>query len=292
MFISKLSLPRRTFLRGVGATVALPLLEAMVPALTATAKTAAAGRLRFGAVYIPHGAIMDRYTPASQGVGFEFSPILKPLESVKEHVVVVSNLDRPGNDDSHATASAAWLSGAVARKTEGQDFRLGTTVDQVIAKQIGQDSPFASIEVATEDFTGYVGGCSPGYACAYMNTIAWASPTQPVPMEINPRVVRAPRFSVPSACSSKRASSTPSKTISTTSNAISVLATSPSSAAISTTSGRSSAEFNAPRRRTRPTWSCLMRRSACRRNTPSMLASCSTFSRWPTRPTSLGCSRS
>jgi Protein of unknown function (DUF1552) len=189
MFISKLSLPRRTFLRGVGATVALPLLEAMVPALTATAKTPAAGRLRFGAVYIPHGAIMDRYTPASEGVGFEFSPILKPLESVKEHVVVVSNLDRPGNDDSHATASAAWLSGAVAKKTEGQDFRLGTTVDQVIAKQIGQDSPFASIEVATEDFTGYVGGCSPGYACAYMNTIAWASPTQPVPMEINPRVV-------------------------------------------------------------------------------------------------------
>src|SRR4029453_9689172 len=171
MFISKLSLPRRTFLRGVGASVALPLLEAMVPAFTATAKTAAPGPPRVGAV------------------GFEFWPILKPLESVKEHVVVVSNLDRPGNDDSHATASAAWLSGAVAKKTEGQDFRLGTTVDQVIAKQIGQDSPFASIEVATEDFTGYVGGCSPGYACAYMNTIAWASPTQPVPMEINPRVV-------------------------------------------------------------------------------------------------------
>src|SRR5262245_39049308 len=128
IFISNLSLPRRTFLRGVGASVALPLLEAMVPALTATAKTAATGRLRFGAVYIPHGAIMDRYTPASAGLGFEFSPILKPLESVKEHVVVVSNLDRPGNDDSHATASAAWLSGAVARKTEGQDFRLGTTV--------------------------------------------------------------------------------------------------------------------------------------------------------------------
>src|SRR5439155_23909275 len=85
--------------------------------------------------------------------------------------------------------SAAWLSGAIAKKTEGQDFHLGTTVDQVIAKQIGQDTPFPSIEVATEDFTGYVGGCSPAYACAYMNTIAWASPTSPVPMEINPRVV-------------------------------------------------------------------------------------------------------
>jgi hypothetical protein len=109
----------------------------------------------------------------------------------------VSNLDRPGNDDSHATASAAWLSGAVAKKTEGQDFELGTTIDQVIAKRIGQDTPFPSIEVATEDFTGYVGGCSPGYACAYMNTIAWASPTQPVPMEINPRVVFERLFGQP-----------------------------------------------------------------------------------------------
>ena len=189
MFISKMSLPRRTFLRGMGASVALPLLEAMVPALTATAKTAANPRMRFGAVYIPHGAIMERYTPRTEGVGFEFSPILKPLEPLKGYVTVVSNLDRPGNDDSHATASAAWLSGAIAKKTEGQDFELGRTIDQVIAKQIGQDTPFPSIEVATEDFTGYVGGCSPGYACAYMNTIAWASPTQPVPMEINPRVV-------------------------------------------------------------------------------------------------------
>jgi hypothetical protein len=189
MFISKMSLPRRTFLRGVGATVALPLLEAMVPAFTALARSAAKPQLRFGAIYIPHGAIMDRYTPKTAGVGFDFTPILKPLESVKEHVVVVSNLDRPGIDDSHATASAAWLSGAIAKKTEGQDFRLGTTIDQIVAAEIGRDTPFPSIEVATEDFTGYVGGCSPGYACAYMNTISWASPTTPVPMEINPRVV-------------------------------------------------------------------------------------------------------
>ena len=108
MFISKLSLPRRTFLRGMGATVALPFLEAMVPAFAATGKSAANPPLRFGAVYIPHGAIMDRYTPAQAGKGFSFSPILKPLESLKEQVVVVSNLDRPGDDDSHATASAAW----------------------------------------------------------------------------------------------------------------------------------------------------------------------------------------
>ena len=189
MLITKTSLPRRTFLRGMGATVALPFLDAMVPALTAVAKTAANPRMRFGGIYIPHGAIMDQYRPTAEGAGFEFTPILKPLETVKDSLIVVSNLDRPGDDDSHATASAAWLSGAIAKKTEGQDFHLGTTIDQVIAKQIGQDTPFPSIEVATEDFAGYVGGCSPAYACAYMNTISWASPTSPVPMEINPRVV-------------------------------------------------------------------------------------------------------
>src|ERR1041384_84704 len=170
MFIAKLSLPRRTFLRGVGATVALPLLEAMVAALTR-----------------PHGANRDRSRPAPAGAGFDFTPILKPLEPFKDSLIVISNLDRPGDDDSHATASAAWLSGAIAKKTEGQDFELGTTVDQVIARQIGRDTPFPSIEVATEDFTGYVGGCTPGYACAYMNTIAWSSPTTPLPMEVKPR---------------------------------------------------------------------------------------------------------
>ena len=189
MFVSKKSLPRRTFLRGMGTVVALPVLDAMVPSFTLLAKTAANPQKRFGAVYIPHGAIMERYTPKKVGAGFDFTPILKPLEPHKENVVVVSNLDRPGIDDSHATASAAWLSGAIAKKTEGQDFRLGQTVDQVIAKQIGGDTPFPSIEVATENLDGYVGGCSPGYACAYMNTISWTSETSPVPMEINPRVV-------------------------------------------------------------------------------------------------------
>jgi len=189
MFITKKALPRRTFLRGVGAAVGLPLLEAMVPALTATAKTAAAPKMRFGGVYIPHGAIMDQYTPKVTGRGFEFTPILKPLEPFRDSLMVISNLDRPGDDDSHATASAAWLSGAIAKKTEGQDFYLGTTIDQVIAKRVGEETPFPSIAVATEDFTGYVGGCSPAYACAYMNTLSWASPTSPVPMEINPRVV-------------------------------------------------------------------------------------------------------
>src|SRR5262249_29178611 len=115
------------------------------------------------------------------------------------------NLDRPGDDDSHATASAAWLSGAIAKKTEGQDFYLGTTIDQVIAKKVGQDTAFPSIEVATEDFTGYVGGCSPAYACAYMNTISWASPTSPVPMEINPRVVFERLFGRPGTSAQRAA---------------------------------------------------------------------------------------
>jgi hypothetical protein len=205
MYITKKFLPRRTFLCGMGATVALPLLDAMVPSFTVLAKTAATPQRRFGAVYIPHGAIMDRYAPAQAGAGFEFTPILKPLEPFREHVVVVSNLDRPGIDDSHATASAAWLSGAIAKRTEGQDFKLGRTVDQVIAKQIGGDTPFPSVEIATENLDGYVGGCSPGYACAYMNTISWASETSPIPMEINPRVVFERLFGRPGTHAQRRA---------------------------------------------------------------------------------------
>jgi hypothetical protein len=205
MFITKTALPRRTFLRGVGAAVGLPLLEAMVPALTATAKTVATPKMRFGAVYIPHGAIMDQYTPRTAGRGFEFMPILKSLEPFRDSLMIVSNLDRPGDDDSHATASAAWLSGAIAKKTEGQDFYLGTTIDQIIAQKVGQETPFPSLEVATEDFTGYVGGCSPAYACAYMNTISWASPTNPLPMEINPRRVFEHLFGKPGTPQLRRA---------------------------------------------------------------------------------------
>jgi hypothetical protein len=185
MFITKMSLPRRTFLRGIGATIALPFLDAMVPALTA----AATPQRRLGFVYIPNGAIMDQWTPAAAGAGFEFKPILKPLEPFREYLAVVSNLTRPGSDPDHALASSGWLSGATAKETEGQDFRVGTTIDQIVARQVGQDTPFPSLEVATEDFAGYVGGCSPGYACAYVNTLSWSTPTTPLPMEINPRVV-------------------------------------------------------------------------------------------------------
>jgi len=104
--------------------------------------------------------------------------------------VVVSNLSRAGTAmGDHAVSSAGWLTGALAKRTEGEDVRAGTTIDQIVARQIGRDVPFPSLEVATEDFTGYVGGCTPGFSCAYMNTISWATPTTPLPMEINPRAV-------------------------------------------------------------------------------------------------------
>jgi len=188
MFISKLAIPRRTFLRGAGAALALPLLDAMVPAATAFAKTDAARPMRMGFMYIPHGADMASWTPAAAGKDFELSPTLKLLEPLRDQLVVVSNLKRAGGvAEMHAAAASGWLSGAVPKHTEGQDYRIGTTIDQVFASHLGQSSQFPSVEFATEDYTGYVGGCTPGYSCAYQNTISWATPTTPLPMEINPR---------------------------------------------------------------------------------------------------------
>jgi hypothetical protein len=191
MFISKLSLPRRTFLRGMGATVALPLLEAMVPALTASAKTAASPVRRLGCIYVPHGEIMEQWTPKTANAGFELMPIMKPLEPFRSSLVVVSNLARPeaGSDTNHAGAPASFLSGMPPKRTDGPNFRLGATLDQVVAQRIGQDTTFPSLEVATEDFSALVGSCAPGYSCAYANTLSWQGPTTPLPMEINPRVL-------------------------------------------------------------------------------------------------------
>jgi len=185
MFLTKMALPRRTFLRGMGATLALPLLDAMVPSMTAFAKT---NPIRAGFVYVPHGADMASWTPSSAGIDFTPSPTLQPLAPFKESLLVLTNLKRAGTVvEMHAAAASGWLSGAIPKRTEGEDYRVGTTIDQVLAKQIGQGSPFPSLEFATEDFTGYVGGCTPGFSCAYMNTISWATPTTPLPMEINPR---------------------------------------------------------------------------------------------------------
>ncbi|MEO8257906.1 MAG: DUF1552 domain-containing protein [Acidobacteriota bacterium] len=190
MIIDKLFIPRRTFLRGVGAALALPLLDSMVPAVTAAVKTAANPKPRLGFVYIPHGVIMDDWTPTTAGAGFEFTPILKPLEPFRDSVVVVSNLSAPlQNSGSHAAAAGSWITGVAPKRTDGPDFRANTTIDQLVAKRIGQETTFPSLEVATEDFTGLVGACDPGYSCAYMNTLVWQTPTTPLPMEINPRVV-------------------------------------------------------------------------------------------------------
>ena len=140
MFITKMSLPRRMFLRGVGATVALPLLEAMVPAFTATAKTAAMPVRRFAGLYLPHGMIMSKFTPEQEGSGFDVSPILKSLEPHRDSIVVVTGANGPMNLDNggHAYAPSSWLTGATAKKTQGSDIYLGVSLDQVIAKQVGQ----------------------------------------------------------------------------------------------------------------------------------------------------------
>ncbi|HTB17628.1 MAG TPA: DUF1552 domain-containing protein, partial [Bryobacteraceae bacterium] len=157
MFLTKKSLPRRTMLRGLGAAVTLPLLDAMFPSLVPMAKAAAKPRMRFGAVYFPNGAIMQELTPKTVGAGFEFTPILKPLEPFRDSLIVVTNLTRPhpgSQFGDHAVSAAGFLTGVWPKRTEAEDVLANTTIDQVVARQIGQDTPLPSLEVATEDFTG------------------------------------------------------------------------------------------------------------------------------------------
>jgi hypothetical protein len=170
----------------MGVTLALPLLESMVPALTATTRTAANPQRRFGAIFVPMGERPGYWTPKTVGSDIELTPILKPLEAFKDQLTIVSELCDPL--DGHATTVASWLSGSIPFRTVAENVHNGVTVDQVIAKEIGHDSVFPSLELATEDFTGYIGGCETQYACAYMNTLSWANATTPLPMEINPRV--------------------------------------------------------------------------------------------------------
>jgi hypothetical protein len=191
MFITKKSLPRRTFLRGVGATLALPLLDSMIPARTLLAQTAAKPLPRLGFVYIPHGAIMDKWTPATVGAGFEFTPILKPLEPFRDYINVVSGLHHRAADTTavHSLSPTTWLSGVRPKATQGVDAFAGITADQIAAQEIGQDNPLPSMELATEDHSGLIGSCDRDYGCIYMNTLSWRTPETPLPMEINPRKV-------------------------------------------------------------------------------------------------------
>ncbi len=196
MIITKKHLPRRTFLRGMGVTLALPFLDSMVPAQTLLSKSAAS-QMRLGYCYIPHGAVMSNWTPAAEGSGFELSRTLMPLAAHRDQVVVVSNLAHklagaqgPGDSGGdHGRSPSVFLNGVHPKRTEGEDVRAGTTVDQIAATHIGQDTPLPSLELATEDMTGLIGACDVGFSCTYTNTISWRTPTTPLPMEINPRVV-------------------------------------------------------------------------------------------------------
>src|SRR6185295_16592672 len=187
MFLTKKHISRRTFIRSsVGATFALPLLDAMVPAQTPLARTAAAPLQRFGFIYVPHGSIMKEWTPLQDGAGFEYSPILRPLERFRSQVNVLTGLTNNG-ENGHSVSTAMWLSGTFPAK--GSVIRLNTTVDQLIAQKVGQGTPFPSLELATEDHSSHLGSCAGDFLCSYMSTISWRTPTQPLPMELNPRVV-------------------------------------------------------------------------------------------------------
>jgi hypothetical protein len=194
MFITKKHLSRRTFLHGMGATIALPLLDSMVAAQTPLRQTAAAPKTRFAAFYVPHGATMDKWTPATEGTGFAFTEILKPLEPYRDRINVISGLAHPyvagagGADVSaganHTRAAAVFLTGSVP--TRGAQAHLGVSADQVAAQHIGQDTPLPSLELSIEES---VLACEAAFSCAYRNSIAWKSPTQPLPMQNNPRLV-------------------------------------------------------------------------------------------------------
>ena len=189
MIITKKALPRRTFLRTVGASLALPLLEAMVPAATPLAKTAATPVRRLGFVFMPMGCDITRWTPPGETKLDALSPILSSLAPVKEHVTAITNLElQNAYPGTHATSNAAFLSAAKAKLTESSDYYLGTTVDQIAAQQIGQETQLPSLELAM-DLLQTVGQCDNGYACVYQNNLSWSSPTTPLPAEAHPRIV-------------------------------------------------------------------------------------------------------
>ena len=188
-FITKAHLSRRTFLHGVGVTMALPLLESMIPAATLLGQTVAKPHTRFGAIYFPHGAIMPQWTPAAEGAGFELTPILQPLKPFYNQINVISDLRHANAYGSGATANhnrsaAAYLSGAFAET--GAQPSLGITVDQIAAQKIGQDTPLPSLELTIEEPSL---NCGDGLSCSYRDTISWQGPHAPLPMQNNPQVV-------------------------------------------------------------------------------------------------------
>ena len=195
MIITKKFLPRRTVLRGLGSAVALPLLDSMVPALTALERTSAASKPRLGVVYVPHGAVMSNWTPLSEGRGFEFKRILQPVARFSDRLTIVSGLDHapaaqlPGDPaGGHGRITGAFLTGVHAKPTEGADFEAGKSVDQIAADRLGQRTQLASLELGI-GLPEFGGACDAGFSCAYISTLCWSTPTSPLPMESRPRAV-------------------------------------------------------------------------------------------------------
>ena len=202
MIITRKHLSRRTMLRGLGAAVALPLLDAMVPALSAARRTAANGPRRMAVVYTPNGMMMNDWTPVGEGADFAVSRILTPLARHRGRMLVLSGLaDRYGwpqadeGTGDHARASGTFLTGVHIKKTEGADIRAGVSMDQVAAEVLSQETQLGSLELAIESVE-FLGGCDAGYSCAYANTISWRTPTTPLPMMNDPRAVFERMFGV------------------------------------------------------------------------------------------------
>jgi hypothetical protein len=189
MFLTKKAIPRRTMLKSAGAALSLPLLDAMIPAGTAWAQTPAKPVRRLGFVFVPMGCDQARWTPPGQGQLDELSPILSPLKPVKDQVTVVTNARlQNAYPGTHDTSNASFLSAAPAKHTESSDYYLGTTVDQIAAKEMGRETQLASLQLAM-DLNPLAGVCNNGYACVYQNCLSWSSPTTPLPSEAHPRVV-------------------------------------------------------------------------------------------------------
>jgi hypothetical protein len=186
MILTKKAIPRRTILRGMGASLALPFLDAMVPAFAAPLATARVPRL--GVVYVPNGMMMNDWLPESTTPGFAFKPIMQPLEPFRDRMVVLSGLRGVESEGPHARASTRFLTGVPSPRTDGLDLRAGISMDQIVAQSQGQHTQLASLELAI-DGRDFAGSCDDGFSCAFTNTIVWRNETTPLPMENNPRVV-------------------------------------------------------------------------------------------------------
>lgn len=205
MIVTKKALPRRAFLRGTGAALSLPLLDAMVPALTALSRTAAQPVRRLGFVYVPMGSDISRWTPPAGPELKALSPSLASIAPVKDRVTVITNLELKNSyPGTHATSNAGFLSAAKAKWTESTDYHLGTTVDQIAARRIGQETRLPSLELAM-DLISMVGQCDNGFACVYQNNLSWASPTTPLPAEAHPRLVFERLFGAGGSAEERRA---------------------------------------------------------------------------------------